>query len=75
MKPLLETQKSVFFCVRSSTLKLRLKYFINAHKGKGKGCLVEFTGFTSPFMQQHLLPPSFIPFYTSVSLLLWFFQC
>ena len=36
---------------------------------KGKGYLAEIIGFASPLLQQPMLPPSFIPFYTSVSLL------
>ena len=36
-------------------------------EGKGKGCLAKIIGFASPLLQQKKLPPSFIPFYTSVS--------
>ena len=38
-----------------------------AKKKKGKECLAEFIGFASPLFQQHMLTPSFILFYTSVS--------
>ena len=40
-----------------------------AKEKKRKGCLAEFIGFASRLIQQHMLTPSFIPFYTSVSLL------
>ena len=38
-------------------------------KVKGKICIADFIGFASLFLQRHMLPPSFIPFYSSVTLL------
>ena len=39
-------------------------------QSKVKGCLADIIGFVSPLLQQHQLPPSFIPFlYYSVSML------
>ena len=58
--------------IGSNQLQRQFLFTFMRECSSGKpGCLAEIIGFASPLLQQHISPPCFIPFYTSVSLLLF----